>query len=165
MPSADLARWTLDPGIHFLNHGSFGACPRAVLEAQAELRARLERNPVDFMVRQLEPLFDAARAELADFLGADPEELIFVPNATHGIATVLASLRLQPGDELLTTSHVYNAARVALSAFAARAGATVREVELPFPLPRPGPRSRGRTSSTASWPRWVRGRGSRSSIM
>jgi isopenicillin-N epimerase len=137
MPSADLARWTLDPGIHFLNHGSFGACPRAVLEAQAELRARLERNPVDFMVRQLEPLFDAARAELADFLGADPEELIFVPNATHGIATVLASLRLQPGDELLTTSHVYNAARVALSAFAARAGATVREVELPFPLPRP----------------------------
>jgi isopenicillin-N epimerase len=136
--TADHARWTLDPSVHFLNHGSFGACPRAVLDVQAELRARLERNPVDFMVRQLEPLLDDARAALAAFLGAEPEDLIFVPNATHGLATVLASLRLEPGDELLTTSHVYNAARVALGEFASRAGATVREVELPFPLPRPG---------------------------
>src|SRR5439155_53104 len=72
MPS-DLARfWTLDSAVAFLNHGSFGACPRPVLEAQQRLRERLERQPVRFFVRDLEPLLDDARSALAAFLGADP---------------------------------------------------------------------------------------------
>jgi isopenicillin-N epimerase len=75
--------WTLDPKITFLNHGSFGATPAKVLEAQSALRARLEAEPVRFMVRELEPLLDAARGELAAFVGARPENL-GVPNATAG---------------------------------------------------------------------------------
>jgi isopenicillin-N epimerase len=103
--------WPLDPTVTFLNHGSFGACPTAVLERQQELRARMEANPVHFMVRELEPMLDQARVELAPFFGADPDDLAFVSNATSGVNAVLRSLRFAPGDELLTTTHVYNACK------------------------------------------------------
>jgi isopenicillin-N epimerase len=135
VPGSELARhWTLDPAITFLNHGSFGACPRPVLAAQQRWRERLEAEPVRFMVRELEPALDAARAALAAFVGARPQDLVFVPNATTGVSTVLASLELQPGDELLTTDHAYNACRNALDRVAARSGARVVVVPVPFPL-------------------------------
>src|SRR5205823_2429592 len=134
MPS-DLARfWTLDSAVAFLNHGSFGACPRPVLEAQQRLRERLERQPVRFFVRDLEPLLDDARSALAAFLGADPEGLVFVTNATTAVNAVLRSLALAPGDQLLVTDHAYNACRNALDFVAAAAGARVVVVPVPFPL-------------------------------
>jgi isopenicillin-N epimerase len=131
------AHWTLDPDVVFLNHGSFGACPREVLEAQSLLRARLEREPVRFFVNDLEPLFDAARAEVAAFLGADARDLVFVANATGAVNAVLGSLALAPGDELLCTDHGYNACWNALHRFAERAGARVTQARVPFPLAGP----------------------------
>jgi selenocysteine lyase/cysteine desulfurase len=86
--------WLLDPDITFLNHGSFGATPIAVLAKQEEYRTRLEREPVRFMVRELEPLLDAARAEVAAFVGAEAEDIAFVQNATAGVNAVLRSLDL-----------------------------------------------------------------------
>lgn len=126
--------WSIDPSITFLNHGSFGACPIAVLEKQNQLRAQLEAEPLRFFEDQLEPLLDAARQELAKFVGASLAELAFVPNATTGINTVLRSLTFQVGDELLTTNHEYNASRNALDFAAQQSGATVVVAEVPFPI-------------------------------
>jgi len=134
MTSAWARYWTLDPEIDFLNHGSFGACPIEVLEVQAELRARLEREPVRFMVRELEAAFDAVRAALGPFVGAEPEDLVFVPNATTGVNTVLRSLELHAGDEVVATDHAYAACRNALDDMARRAGAQVVIAGVPFPL-------------------------------
>jgi isopenicillin-N epimerase len=132
------ALWALDPGIDFLNHGSFGACPREVLDAQARLRARLEAEPVRFFVREAEAMLDAARAALGAFVGADADDLAFVPNATTGVNAVLRSLRFAPGDELVTTDHAYGACRNALDFVAERAGARVVVAAVPFPLAGPG---------------------------
>lgn len=135
---SELARfWDLDPAVDFLNHGSFGACPRAVLAAQREWQQRLEREPVLFMHRELEAHLDAARAALARFVGADPDDLAFVANATTGVNTVLRSLPFRPGDELLTTDQEYNACRNALDFVARSAGATVVVVPIQFPIAGP----------------------------
>ena len=127
-------QFLLDPTITYLNHGSFGACPRPVLDAQARLRERMERGPVRFLARELPALLDDARAGVAGFVGADPEGLAFVPSATAGVNAVLRSLRLEPGDELLTTDHGYNACRNALAFVAERTGARVVTARVPLPL-------------------------------
>jgi isopenicillin-N epimerase len=136
-PSPLAAHWTLDPEVTFLNHGAFGACPREVLALQSELRARMERDPIDFLVRALEPLLDEVRTRLAAFLRADPEDLAFVDNATAGVNTVVRSLGFEPGDELLTTDHAYNACANVLRAVAERAGARVVVAQVPFPVASP----------------------------
>ncbi|MGZ6256740.1 MAG: aminotransferase class V-fold PLP-dependent enzyme [Candidatus Limnocylindria bacterium] len=133
MPSEFARHWTLDPAIAFLNHGSYGAAPRAVLAAQQAWRDRMEAEPVLFFSRDLEPALDRARAALGAFVGADPHDLAFVPNATAGVNTVLRSLRFAPGEELLTTDHAYNAAKNAMEYVAERDGAVVVIVEVPFP--------------------------------
>lgn len=129
--------WLLDPDITFLNHGSFGATPVAVLARQDEYRTRMEREPVRFLVRELEPLLDAARESLAAFVGADAAGIAFVANATAGVNAVVRSLDLDKHDQLLVTTHEYNASRNALEYAAQLAGAQVRVVEVPFPIASP----------------------------
>jgi len=125
--------WCLDPSVTYLNHGSFGACPSAVLEMQASLRMEMEREPVDFLVAVLPARLDAAREALAAFLGAAPLDLVFVPNATAGVNAVLRSAILGPGDELLLANHTYAACRKTVDYVAGRTGARVVVAQLPFP--------------------------------
>jgi isopenicillin-N epimerase len=99
----------LDPDVTFLNHGSYGACPVPVFERYQELQRELERNPMSFLGRRFYELMDEARGALASFVGAQAEYLVFVPNATSGLNAVIRSLRLDPGDEVLTTRHEYGA--------------------------------------------------------
>lgn len=133
-PPCDPGIWMLDPNIVFLNHGSFGSCPRPVLEFQQTLRERIERQPVQFLWRDLEGLLDEARGVLAQFLCAAAENLVFVPNATSGVNTVLRSLQFKTGDELLVTDQEYNACRNALDFAAQSSGAKVVVAAVPFPL-------------------------------
>ncbi len=130
--------WRLDPSVTFLNHGSFGACPAAVLAKQGELRERLEREPVQFFVHALEPLLDEARRALAEFVGADADGLAFVPNATTAVSTVLRSLDLAAGDEILVTDHGYSACRNAVERLVEERGIRVVVARVPFPLRGPG---------------------------
>jgi isopenicillin-N epimerase len=122
----------LEPETVFLNHGSFGAVTRPVMAAQGEWRARMERQPLRFLGRELEPLLDAVRASLGAFVGADPEHLVFVPNATTGVATVLHSLSWQPGDEIITTDHAYPAVKNVVRRLTERLGLHWKQVKIPF---------------------------------
>ena len=124
--------WALDPTVTFLHHGSFGATPRAVLDGQATLRRSMERDPVAFLSRRLPDLLAAARERVAAFLSADPGGLAFVPNATTGVNTVVASLDLRPGDRLVTTDHAYGAVRKAMRHACDRWGASMAEVHVPL---------------------------------
>lgn len=99
----------LDPGIVFLNHGSFGATPRPVFAAYQDWQRRLERRPVAFLLDELPDHLADARRELGHFLNAGQDDLVYVPNATFGVNVVARSLDLGPGDELLSTNHEYGA--------------------------------------------------------
>jgi isopenicillin-N epimerase len=133
MPLRDL--FLLDPDVVFLNHGSFGATPRPVFEVYQEWQRRLERQPVRFFQRELMNELCVARAALGAYLNAPADDLAFVPNATAAVNIVARSLRIEPGDEILTTDHEYGACDNVWDLVAGRAKAKVvrRPVALPVP--------------------------------
>ncbi|MGH7942091.1 MAG: aminotransferase class V-fold PLP-dependent enzyme [Limisphaerales bacterium] len=132
--AADPGHWLLDPGIAFLSHGVFGACPRPVLAIQNEWRERLERQPVQFLARELETRVDAVRAALAAFINANVDDLVLVANATAAVNTVVRSLVFQPGDELLVTNYAYQGCRNAMEFAAERVGVKAVVARIPFPF-------------------------------
>ena len=129
--------WSLDPDTVFLNHGSFGATPIAVLEEQARIRSLMERDPVRFFEREYSDLWDQSRAAVADMLNADVDGLTFVSNATQGVNTVLRSLDLKPGDEIIVPDHSYQACWNAVDYVTGRFGAKTVVVDIPFRLDGP----------------------------
>jgi isopenicillin-N epimerase len=128
--------WLLDEQIIFLNHGSFGATPKVVLDVQREWQERLESEPIRFFKRDFPTAIEPIRERLAAFINAEPQDVVFVENATMGVNAVLRSLVTEfgPDDELLTTSHVYGAVRKTLDCVADVSGATVVEAAVPFPI-------------------------------
>jgi isopenicillin-N epimerase len=128
----------LDPSVVFLNHGSFGACPREVFDVFQNWQRELERNPVEFLGRRSAGLLDEARKTLAGYLGAKSEHLVFVSNATAGVNTVARSIPLRQGDEILTTDHEYGACSAAWNWVCERSGARIVPVEIPLPFDRDG---------------------------
>ena len=123
----------LDPEVAFLNHGSFGACPRPVFERYQAWQRELEQEPIDFFDRRLPPLLDAARGALADYVGCSARDIAFVQNATTGVNLAARALGLGPGDEVLTTDLEYGACDLAWEWVCRRAEA--RYVRAPIPLP------------------------------
>ena len=123
----------LNPEIIFLNHGSFGACPKPVFEAYQAWQLKLERQPVLFLGRELAAYQEQARQALAEYLHAGPDDLVYLPNATHGVNIVARSLDLQPGDEILTTDHEYGACDNTWDFLCRKRGA--RYIHQPLPLP------------------------------
>ena len=128
------SEWLLDPEVTFLNHGSFGAVPRAVLEEQRRLQERMERNPAKFLAFELPTALRAAADRLASFAGGVGTDYAFVENATAACNTILNSVRFDPGDEILVTDHCYPAISKTLEHIASRTGARLTEAKVPFPL-------------------------------
>jgi isopenicillin-N epimerase len=132
-PLPDASAWTLDPDLAYLNHGGFGAAPRTVLAEQQAWREKMERNPAGFLTRELPELLDAVRDRVASFLAADADGLVFTDNATTGTQTVIAQIKLAPGDEVLITDHCYPAVLGQLHRAIEAAGAVLRVAPVPIP--------------------------------
>jgi isopenicillin-N epimerase len=145
---ARLADWPLDPEITYLNHGTVGVVPRRVLAVQHAILDAVERQPALYLFRAANhlagrglyqvPGMRAAAGEIAAFLGARGEDLVFVDNATAGCNAVLRSLPWSPGDEIVVTDHSYGAVTIAARAITRGFGVTVTEVAFPFPAARSG---------------------------
>ena len=139
-----LEHWLLDSDHTYLNHGTVGATPRRVLQKQQALRDEMERHPSRFMLRELsgempmpwrrESRLREAIGVVAPFLGARPDDLVFVPNVTWGINAVLGSILLAPGDEVVVTELAYGAVKFTAQAMCDRAGATLKTAEVPWPI-------------------------------
>ncbi|MFZ5922491.1 MAG: aminotransferase class V-fold PLP-dependent enzyme [Chloroflexota bacterium] len=123
----------LDPNVVFLNHGSFGATPKPVFEAYRDWQLRLERQPVLFLGRELDRLLGEARQALGAYLNAAADDLVFIPNATHGANIIARSLGLAPGDEILASDHEYGACDYTWDFVCGKTGA--KYVRQPISLP------------------------------
>ena len=124
--------WLLDPDVAHCNHGSFGAVPAQVLEAQEKIRRQMAVNPMRWFTRELPGLVRAARAEVAGFLGADADDLAFVSNVSAGVSAVAHSLPLSAGDEVLSSDHAYGAVSYALDRLCTRTGARRVVATVPY---------------------------------
>lgn len=134
MPGLPRTDFLLDPDVIFLNHGSFGACPKPVFESYQRWQVELERQPVEFLGRRYHDLLDIARQELATYVGADRDDLVFTENATMGVNIVLKSLDLKPGDEIVTCDHEYGACDLAWQYLHEHNGVTINRVHIPLPI-------------------------------
>ena len=130
----DPDQFLLRQDMTFLNHGSFGACPRPVFATYQDWQLKLEEQPVDFLGRRLTELLTAARARLANYLGTQADRLVYVPNATYGVNIVARSLELQPGDEVLATDHEYGACDRTWRFVCRQRGATYINQPIALPL-------------------------------
>jgi len=132
MPSLK-SHFLLDPEVIFLNHGSFGATPKPVFEAYQKWQLHLERQPVLLLGRELDGFLRESRITLGRYLNVVPDDLVYIPNATHGVNIISRSLNLKPGDEILTTDHEYGACDFTWDFVCAKTGATY--IHQPVPLP------------------------------
>ena len=141
----------LDPEVVYLNHGSFGACPRPVFEAYQRFQRELERQPVEFLAleRRLPEALDGARHALAAYIGAEPGNISFATNATSAINTVVRSLTFDPGDEVVMGDAEYGGMERMWDYVARRTGARI--VRAPFDEIEPGPRTRVVFCSHIEW--------------
>lgn len=133
-PNLIIKQFVIDPHVVYLNHGSFGACPKAVLDAQSAHRHEAERELVRFYVHDSWGKIDRSRKALAELTKCQPKDIVFVHNATTGVATVLKNLDLQAGDELLVTDCEYKACLNNFQKTAEKSGATIKSVTLPWPI-------------------------------
>lgn len=128
------SEFLLDKSITFLNHGSFGSCPKPVFEEFQRFQLELETEPVDFIQKKLPVYLKEAKKPLAKFIGCNAEDFFFTPNPTFAINTVMRSLKLQPGDEILTTNHEYGAMDRTWNFYCKKSGANYIRQEISLPI-------------------------------
>jgi isopenicillin-N epimerase len=124
----------IDPDIIFLNHGSYGATPKPVFSNYQSWQTRLEKQPVLFLGRELDEMLFDAREKLGNYLHASPNDLVFIPNATHGVNIITRSLSLKPGDEILSSDHEYGACEYSWEFVCNQSGAVYKRQKISLPL-------------------------------
>lgn len=129
--------WVLGPDLTFINHAQYGACTKAVLRAQSDIRERIERDPVRFFKVDLEPLMDGVREKVASYVHCNPADLLLLRNATHGLCTIFRTTKWTPGDEILITDHDYACVPNELERLSRDHGVVVVKAPIPFPVTSP----------------------------
>ena len=127
-------RFILDKKTTFLNHGSFGACTKEVMNQYIEFQYELENQPVHFIEKEIPDLMTKSRKSLSKFLNVDSNDLILIDNPTTAINEIIRSLKLQPGDEIISTDHEYGAMDKAWEFITEKTGSVYKNIKLPFPI-------------------------------
>ena len=130
--------WPIDFSSTFLNHGSFGSVPHLVHAEAEKWRARFEAHPMEWFWRRGSDVVREAANKVATFLGAEPDNLGFVVNATAAANAVLRDMPLESGQEVVVLNHGYNAVKQAARHAVAMRDAKIVEVPIPLPI-RNGP--------------------------
>ena len=130
-------QFLLDPDIVFLNHGSFGACPRTVFEVYQAWQMQLELQPVQFLGLELDNYLYQSRHKLGEYIHTSADNLVYIPNATHGVNIVARSLHLQQGDEILTTNQEYGACNFTWQFVCEKTGAVYKAQTVTLPATSP----------------------------
>lgn len=128
------SQFLLNPEITFLNHGSFGACPKPIFEEYQRFQLELETEPVEFIQKKVVGYLKIAKESLAKFVGCETQDFFFTPNPTVAVNTVMRSLNLQEGDEILTTNHEYGAMDRTFHFFCKKWGAKYIRQEISLPV-------------------------------
>jgi len=124
----------LDSQVVFLNHGSFGACPRPVFEKYQAWQRQLEQQPVQFLGNELDNYLLHSRQVLGEYVHASADDIVYIPNATHGVNIIARSIQLNPGDEILTTNHEYGACNFTWDFICQKTGAKYRQQAIDVPV-------------------------------
>ena len=124
----------LDPEITFLNHGSFGACPKPVFKAYQDWQRKLESQPVQFMTNQVYSALEKSRVSMSQFVGCDEDELVFFQNPTTAVTNVIFNLNLNPGDEILMSNHEYGALVRGWKEWGKKTGVNIIQQEISTPV-------------------------------
>lgn len=130
-------QFLLEPSVVFLNHGSFGACPKPVFAEYQRWQLEMERQPVEFLQRRLHPLLEESRNTLGSYFNVPGQDLVLIDNATWGVNVIARSMRFEPGDELLTTDHEYGACTMTWEWLLGKAGGRVVRHKVPLPVTTP----------------------------
>ena len=128
------SQFLLDPEVTFLNHGSFGACPKLIFEKYQYWQLELEKHPVQFITKHQAGYLKTAKEALADYVGCAPEDFFFTANPTVAINTVMRSIKLEPGDEILSTNHEYGAMDRTWHFYCEKSGAKYIRQNIPLPI-------------------------------
>jgi isopenicillin-N epimerase len=134
LSSVNKTQFLLNNDITFLNHGSFGACPKPVFEAYQNFQLELESEPVDCITKKSFRCFKTAKRRLAKFIGCEAADFFFTPNPTFAINTIMRSIKLEPGDEILATNHEYGAMDRTWNFYCKKTGAKYIRQEISLPI-------------------------------
>ena len=124
----------INPEITYLNTGSYGACPKPIFDDYQKWQRELEFEAVQFISVNGPKYLEQSRNALANFIHCNGDDVVYVPNPTYASNIIVKSLKLNPGDEVLTTDLEYGAIDKTWEYYCKKSNAKVirQKIELPI---------------------------------